>query len=1140
MIQKGTPATKRLRLYVFSVVLGGSLLPAIVRPPPARAAATCDPWTARVVSVQGTVEARRAGETLWQPVRFDETYCAGDSIRVGESSRADLALFNQPLLRLDQNTTITLAGVRAEGASLVELLKGALYFFSRVPRNLEVRTAFVNAGVEGTEGVVRVEADRTSISIFEGKVLATNEAGGLTLTDGQSATCEQGHAPVLVVGVRPRDAVQWALHYPPVLSLRPEEFPGELSRQEGLRTSMESFRTGDVRAALEAIKGIPEPFADARVYVYRAALLLAVGRVDRAGADLQRALAADPRDPQALALQSIVAVVQNDKDGALRLARAAVEADPKSPSALIALSYAQQARFDLEGARSSVQRAVALDPGNALAWARLAELHLSFGELTEAVDAARKSAALDPDLSRAQTVLGFADLTEVDTQAAKAAFERAIERDQADHLPRLGLGLTKIREGDLPGGGREIEIAVSLAPNNSLVRSYLGKTYFEQKRTGQTDREYAIAKELDPKDPTPWFYDAIQKQTTNRPVEALRDMETAIDLNDNRAVYRSRLLLDSDLAARSAALGRIYGDLGFQQLGLVEGWKSVNTDPSNFSAHRLLADSYAALPRHEVARVSELLQSQLLQPLNMTPIQPRLGESNLFLIAAGGPTALSFNEFNPLFNRNGIAVQANGVAGENNTYAGEGVVSGIHQRASFSIGGSYFQTDGPRTNSDQTDSIADAFGQFELSPQTSVQFEYRFRDIHSGDLQLNFFRDDVLPNERTTTQTDTYRTGVRHDFSPNSILLGSFMYQTLDLHIRDHMPEAYSTEIRQPDQEGISAELQHLFRSPFVSVTSGGGYFNLDREQLFSLSFVLPDMTTGTSNLRLLQDATHGNVYLYTYVNVLPGVTATLGASGDFFETNSQQLQSTNQGNPKFGVTWNVLPTTTLRAAAFRVLRRTLLTNQTLEPTQVAGFNQFFDDIESTDAWNYGVAIDQKFGPSLFGGVELSERDLHVPLIVFNQDTMSTELAHRNWREYLARPYIFWTPHDWLGLSAEYRYEHFTRDDATLGFENLTTHRVPLGLRFFHPYGLTFALDGTYFDQQGDFIRKGMPCCESGSSNFWVVNSGISYRLPERYGFVTFGAANLFDEKFQFQEVDINNLTMQPSRTVFGSITLAF
>jgi hypothetical protein len=51
---------------------------------------------------------------------------------------------------------------------------------------------------------------------------------------------------------------------------------------------------------------------------------------------------------------------------------------------------------------------------------------------------------------------------------------------------------------------------------------------------------------------------------------------------------------------------------------LVEGWRLLNINPSNYSAHRFLADSYAALPRHEIARVSELLQSQLLQPVNIT------------------------------------------------------------------------------------------------------------------------------------------------------------------------------------------------------------------------------------------------------------------------------------------------------------------------------------------------------------------------------------------------------------------------------------------------------------------------------------------------------------------------------------------
>ena len=145
-------------------------------------------------------------------------------------------------------------------------------------------------------------------------------------------------------------------------------------------------------------------------------------------------------------------------------------------------------------------------------------------------------------------------------------------------------------------GREEIAIAASLDPNSSLIRSYLGKAYYEEKRAKTASTQFAMAKELDPADPTPYFYDAILKQSVNRPVEALQDLQRSISLNDNRAVYRSRLLLDEDLAARSASLGRIYDDLGFQQLALVEGWKSVNADPANYSAHRFLADSYAALP----------------------------------------------------------------------------------------------------------------------------------------------------------------------------------------------------------------------------------------------------------------------------------------------------------------------------------------------------------------------------------------------------------------------------------------------------------------------------------------------------------------------------------------------------------------
>ena len=758
-------------------------------------AATCEKPVATMVSVQGTVESQRVGESGWQPAVLDETFCAGDMIRVGANSRADLVLASEAAMRLNENTSITLQEFKENRKSFLDLFKGAAHFLSRQPESLEVSTPYTIAGVRGTEFFIRVDADQTFLSIFQGNVLAANKAGELNLTSGQSAVAEAGKAPVLKVVARPRDAVQWALYYPPVMY----DVPPDLIQQS------------------------PESIRDPNLLAQRAALLLDVGRVDAASADLERALALDPNNGDALALQSIIAIVQNDKDKALALARKAADAAPQSATAWIALSYANQARFDLDRARENLYEATRVDPGNALAWARLSEIEASFGRLDKSLDAAKKAESLAPNLSLTQNVLGFAYLTQVKIDEAKAAFKKAITLDQAAPLPHLGLGLAIIREGHLEEGGRQIEVAASLDPNNSLIRSYLGKTYYEEKRTKLDEKEYAIAKELDPNDPTPWFYDAIAKQTTNRPVEALHNMQKAIELNDNRAVYRSKLQLDSDLASRESSVARIYNNLGFQQRGLVEGWNSVNTDPTNFSAHRFLSDSYSVLPRHEIARVSELLQSQLLQPINITPIQPTLAESNLLLISSQGPSAAGFNTYNPLFNRNQVAVLADGLAGSNSTWAGEGIVSGIYDKLSLSAGYTYFKTDGWRENADQKDNIANFFAQYQLTNKTSIQGEYRYRDNERGDIRQRFFQEDFLPDQRTEVTTNSARFGFSHRFSPGSIVLGNFQYANKDDDFADvfYFDGTFDGFPPPPDAEEIfknSYKRGKLRRRAFVSV----------------------------------------------------------------------------------------------------------------------------------------------------------------------------------------------------------------------------------------------------------------------------------------------------------------------------------
>jgi hypothetical protein len=145
-----------------------------------------------------------------------------------------------------------------------------------------------------------------------------------------------------------------------------------------------------------------------------------------------------------------------------------------------------------------------------------------------------------------------------------------------------------------------------------------------------------------------------------------------------------------------------------------------------------------------------------------------------------------------------------------------------------------------------------------------------------------------------------------------------------------------------------------------------------------------------------------------------------------------------------------------------------------------------------------------------------------------------------DWDEYLGRAYLFWIPHPWVALRAACQYERLVRDEEFTQFiKELDSHRVPLGVNFSHPSGLSVSLQATYFNQNGEFMRQGADDFESGRTDFWVVDAAISYRLPKRYGFITLGATNLFDEAFKYQETDLNNPRIQPTRAVFARVTLA-
>ncbi len=1087
----------------------------------ARAAEPCANRVGQVVALQGAVDLQPSGSRGWRPAELEQALCGGDLIRVGERSRAAIVLLDDGVIRIDENTTMRLARVNREVPSLIETALGRLYFFSRRTRSLDVSTPFVNAAVEGTEFLVEVGSDRAQVVVYEGRVVAANDRGRLSLQAGEAAQALAGQAPASILLAQPRNAVQWAVYYPPVLLADPGE-----AWPPAVRPAAAAARQGDAGAALAALEQVPARERGADFHALKASLLLSAGRTDAARHEIEAALGRDPGSARAQAVRAIVAVVEDRPDEAFAAGQRAAAAAPDSAAALVALSYAEQANLQLESARDTLLTAVRLQPDNAFAQARLAELWLELGYVARAQGAIDRALQLAPDLERVQTVRGFVALARFRPAQADEAFRKAVGLDSASPLARFGLGLASIRKGELARGRNDIEIATGLDPNRSLLRSYLGKAYFAERREPLAGGQYAIARELDPRDPTPWFYDAILKQSLNRPVEALADLERSIALNDNRAVYRSRLLLDKDRASRQAGVGRIYDDLGFGQLGINEASRSLSLDPGNAAAHRFLADVYGPESRTEVARSSQLLQAQLLQDVTINPVQPSLLEPRLAL-PGSGLGLVGLNEFSSVFERNQVQLSLSGLAGNNQTYGNETVLSALHDGISLSAGQFHYQTNGFRTNNDLRHDIYNVFGQAALSPTFNVQAEVRSRRTETGDLRLNFDPDAFSRTRQRDLDQDTARVGARYSPSPHTDVLASLIYSDRNDKISEgpsDRPGEGDFDLRE-SLNGWQGETQWIYRHAKFHTQVGFGSYTVD--QTFGGEF-------GGKG-----DIDQYNAYAYGHLTIPDDVTWTLGLGYDAYSDDGDDLELLT---PKLGVQWNVTDALRLRAAVARFLRPALVAEQTLQPTQIAGFNQFYDDLFGSKSWLYGIGLDARLTPRLYAGAQGTLREID-EIRFFDSRRVTEDVTETG-----ALAYLYWAAHEEWALTGEVRYDVYEYDEGVVDKpEEVRTFSTPIGVRYFNPNGLFAAAGVTWVSQ--DVQRGAASAFPDGDDTFYLVDAGVGYRLPHRRGLVSLGVRNLLDHDFKYQddafrfggdrdEPALNPLI--PERTVLARIALNF
>jgi Tfp pilus assembly protein PilF len=743
---------------------------------------------------------------------------------------------------------------------------------------------------------------------------------------------------------------------------------------------------------------------------------------------------------------------------------------------------------------------------------------------------AAQAVALDPSLARTQTVLGFVQLVRIDIAAARAAFEKAIALDAADPLPHLGLGLATIRTGQLAAGREELEVAASLDPAQSLLRSYLGKAYYEEKRDRLATSQFELAKRADPNDPTPYLYDAIRKRAENRPLEALADFNTSIALNNQRAVYRSSLLLDQDRATRQVDLAALVAELASEREATALASASISDDPSNDAGHRFLAQVYGRRERHEIARSSEQLQAQMLQPLSLAPIAPELAFTGLGMADERLQDGLFNSESSSMFERDRGQGSVQALAGNHGTAGARVTASRLSGPLSLSIGVLDYSTNGFRPNSDVSHKVYDAFAQYAVSPELSLQMELKQRRTREGDVVMAFDPAFFAPKDRFDIDQNGVRLGATYRPGPGSTWLAAVEDNRAVYNNRRFDPASGEPSFLEHfDDHARQYELQYQHSAERFNVIAGGGYSRVG--SLTNLDF----FESGV--FEFPQTRHQRNAYVYSNLRPLSRLSLTLGMSRDFYVDETTRVA---QWSPKLGARLQLSDAVTVRAAHFGTIKRALITQQTLEPTQVAGFNQFFDDPPATVATTNAAAVDWRLSRDLSAGAEVGRRDMSL-----RSGTLGTALNPAppqrmvdSWWQFDAT----WIASHQAIVSIGAHGERFTYDSSfnTQAPNLLRQWKLPLTLRAF-PAGRVFG-EVVVTPVWQHSVHRPDSQWQGGTDGFTLVDASLGWRLPDRRGSVSIDVKNLFDRKFSYQDDDFRSTETRLSRylpTRRVSLTLA-
>ena len=1074
---------------------------------------------------------------------------ANELVVTGVNGKVALLLADETLLRLHFNSEFKLRAVapvagwlaktKAALQSSYQLLKGEMWFRNkRRVADIEIETTHLSVTVRGTEFVVIANEDVTLVNMLEGRVSASNSYGSIDAQSGEQIIGQFGQAPFKRVLLNPDDAVQWTIRLPSLFSidsLFSHYFENNDAIQKGQKESntgifshaLSLSQKGDYQQVIEILNknrnnnksGSSKDDTKRDGELLEAWAYLESGRIDKSVKLLEqftKRYKSDLRGWQVLALS---ALLNNEKNRALEASIMATQLAPDNAESWLLKSYALQSQFELTQAENAAEQAVKQHAGLVSAWLQRATLAIAKGEYRSAERLVKnaQSASLHPTADIDAT-RGFIALAMGQRNQAQQYFSKALKLDGSFAPAYLGQALAAMEINDTEIALKSIATAVTIEPLNASYLNYYAKIAYETGRFERSIEMLQRAAELDSNDPTPFYLQAIIARDKNQDGKAVSLLKQASKLNDNRAVYRSRYLLDADLAVKNVDLSLSFQRFDFSAWAERRAIQALQLDRQNFSAHLMYANTLNNVPGRDSSFAAETLLARLLQPANANFFNIASDRSFLFdqprLAAILGYTVGSFDNID-----------------REVTLFGGSTVNNF----AFQLNVLDAQSDGWRpTQNESLESFA-AIGKWEPTINHSFYISALKQSLSDADELLRRFEFSSPSEPRDSRDNDIERIELGYNYRLNagSRWLTYFDYQRSSSDITDASVDidqlGFNTTVRDTintidfSSETAFVQSQYMTKLKRHDLVAGilFRYSELQRiddvmgdievfDSIGNLVTTVENTAAPLLNINNNVRTEFISGYITDRWRFNDSWVAEAALYWDFFQNaeplTDEEFQDTRL-NGRIGLAGNIGSSQTVRAAAYRYTQP-VSTLSRIDPVEVVGLGVYRHNVpgsftdEASLSWELEMdrAYLQVLGFYSEVDVEGRQRFSTISNELFFESTMQQV---RN-RGVETRYNQFFTKNIGLSLS----WSHFKIDDDFSPLNSREEDLVSLDLNFVYGNGISFDIEYIYRNLHGlSRVQDDEPS---------LTNIGFEYEFPKNLGLLKLEINNIEDNNFDW------------------------